>query len=325
MNPFRTILDVESSPFALNHAMKGLAIGSCFVENIGGWLQKVKFNLLTNPFGIAYNPISIGQQLTLLNNMDAYSADQLFFHNERWQSFDFHSRFSGSEKEMVIAQMNASFSVSKTRLTNADYLLITFGTANIYTHKKSDQVVANCHKVSNNEFEKKRLTVKEVMTVWQPLLESLFNASPSLKIIFTVSPVRHLKDGIIENQKSKAVLLLAIDNLVNQFDNSFYFPAYELVMDDLRDYRFFEKDMIHPNEVAIDYIKERFSGVYFDEKCKSIVDKIITIQNAVEHRAFNPSSEVHQVFVKKTLDKIEILEREYGFGFKIERDLLAAK
>jgi len=302
--------------------MKGLAIGSCFVENIGGWLLKVKFNLQTNPFGITYNPISISKQLTLLSNMETYPEAQLFLHNEFWQSFDHHSRFSGMNKNTVLSTINKSFLAAKTQLNNVNYLLITFGTANIYTHKKSNQVVSNCHKLPNNEFSKKRLTVKEIMAAWEPILQKFSDMPPLVNIIFTVSPVRHLRDGILENQRSKATLLLAIDNLVTKFDNCHYFPAYEIVIDDLRDYRFYDKDMIHPNEVAIDYIKEKFAATYFDENCKSIVDEIVAVQNAVGHKAFWPESEGHKAFVRQTLEKIEGLVDKYGFDFEEEVESL---
>ena len=319
MNSFRTPINIDIAQAEINHKMKGLAIGSCFVEHIGGWLQKTKFDLKTNPFGIVYNPISIGKQLSLLLDTNSFPSNQLFKVNELWHSFDHHSQFSGIDKQVVVSKINNTFTNAKTQLKDAHYLIITFGTANVYVEKKSNQIVSNCHKIPSNEFDKKRLTVKEIMTVWEPLLQQLKKASPELKIIFTVSPVRHLKNGIIENQRSKAVLLLAVDNLVAQSNNCHYFPAYEIMMDDLRDYRFYDKDMIHPNEVAIDYIKDKFAQCYFDEESKSLVKKIEDIQKAVAHKAFRPASDAHQDFLKNTAKKIELLEMNYDLDFSTER------
>ncbi len=299
--------------------MKGLSIGSCFVEHIGSWLQKTKFNLQLNPFGIAYNPISISRQIALLSEATSYPQDQLFQHQDLWHSFDHHSAFSGVDLEEVTSKINNAFAESRAQLKKADYLLITFGTANVYTHKKTNRIVSNCHKIPNTEFHKRRLTVKEIMTAWETFLKELITTAPNLKVIFTVSPVRHLKDGFIENQRSKAVLLLAIDNLVTQYENCHYFPSYEIIMDDLRDYRFYTKDMLHPNAVAIDYIKEKFANSFFSSECKSIVAKIKDIQKAVEHKAFQPDAVAHQHFLKKTLEKIEVLEGETGLDFSAER------
>lgn len=322
MNSFRTPIHIDTAPFSIQHKMEGLAIGSCFVYNIGGWLQKVKFNLLLNPFGITYNPISIGHQLSLLTKNSSYHSDQLFQHQEHWHSFDHHSSFSDIDKDLVVEKINNAFSKAVIQLKQADYLLLTFGTAHIYTHRKTQQVVSNCHKIPNSEFEKKRISVKEIMHCWEPIIQNLKNTSPQLKIIFTVSPIRHLKDGIVENQKSKATLLLAIDNMVRQFDTCFYFPAYEIMIDDLRDYRFYGKDMIHPSDIAIDYIKDKFADCYLDKKSRQLVDEIVKIQKAVEHKSFQPTSVAHQHFVKKTVEKMEILEKEYGFDFGLEREMV---
>ncbi len=299
--------------------MNGLAIGSCFVEHIGGWLRAVKFNLLLNPFGIVYNPISICRQLNLLLKENVYPLDQLFQHNELWHTFDHHSQFSGIDKATVLTNINNAFSKSKTQLKQADYLIVTFGTAHVYSLKNENHIVSNCHKIPNTNFDKQRLSVKEIMNAWTPLIETLKKTSPDLKILLTVSPVRHLKDGVIDNQRSKAILLLAIDNLVQQYDNCFYFPAYEIMMDDLRDYRFYAKDMIHPSDVAIDYIKEKFAATFLNVDSQLIVRKIEEIQSAVGHQPFQPNAIAHQDFLKKTREKMNALEQEFGIDFKEER------
>lgn len=313
MPTFRTVLPVKQTPISFNYQSNTLCIGSCFAENIGQLLIDSKFPCLLNPFGILYNPISIQQGLEMLLNEETYSRNTLFSNFGLWHSFDFHGEFSHPDKDIVLHQINESLANAKTFLRQTKRLILTFGTANVFIKKSTQQIVANCHKVPNQQFEKKRLTVTEIVNTLLPTLVKLKNVCPELEIIFTVSPVRHIKDGLIENQLSKATLLLATETLTKRLTFAHYFSAYELVLDDLRDYRFFEKDLIHPNEIAIQYIWEYFQQAYFSEKTSTIFNKIKKMVQASHHRPFHLQTEAHQQFVKKQLSIITQLEQQYAF------------
>ena len=244
MSKFRTIIPLERAPFLVDYQSSILGIGSCFIENIGGLLEKYKFPVHLNPFGILYNPISIKNSLVNIATGEGYTKDDLFFHNDLWHSFDHHSAFSHTNQATALAKINSTLTTSSQFLQKTNRLLLTFGTANVFINKTTNKIVANCHKLPNTSFEKKRLSVTEIVDQLFPILTHLKKQYSNLKVIFTVSPVRHIKDGFLENQRSKATLLLAIAELTQQLAFTHYFPAYELVLDDLRDYRFFEKDMV---------------------------------------------------------------------------------
>lgn len=313
MPTFRTVLPVKQTLISFNYQSNTLCIGSCFADNIGQLLVDNKFPCLLNPFGILYNPISIQQGLEMLLNEDIYPTNNLFSNLGVWHSFDFHGAFSHPDKNRALHLINASLTNAKTFLSQTKRLILTFGTANVFIKKSTQQIVANCHKVPNQQFEKKRLTVTEIVDGLLPTLVKLKNVCPELEIIFTVSPVRHIKNGLIENQLSKATLLLAIETLTKKLTFAHYFSAYELVLDDLRDYRFFEKDLIHPNEIAIQYIWEHFQQTYFSEKTTIIFNKIKKVVQASHHRSFHLQTEAHQQFVKKQLKIITQLEQQYAF------------
>ncbi len=319
MKDFRTILPFVSSAFEITHADKLLSIGSCFSENIGDQLLNNKFPIIVNPYGILFNPISIIQSLQQIINNKQFSESDIFYHNQHWQSFYHHGRFSNINKTTCLNNINNAITTSNQQVQNLDYLILTLGTANVFVHKKSNQIVANCHKVPNSEFERKRLNVDEITTAFEPIFNQLKTINPKLKIIFTVSPVRHIRDGLVENQRSKATLLLAIDTLVAQYDFASYFPAYELVLDDLRDYRFFNADMIHPSKLAIDYVWNYFSEIYFSNKTKQIIHQIDKIIQAKNHRPFDEDSKMHQNFIQNQIDKIHQLKKQYSFlDFKMD-------
>jgi hypothetical protein len=319
MKDFRTILPFVSSAFEITHADKLLSIGSCFSENIGDQLLNNKFPIIVNPYGILFNPISIIQSLQQIINNKQFSESDIFYHNQHWQSFYHHGRFSNINKTTCLNNINNAITTSNQQVQNLDYLILTLGTANVFVHKKSNQIVANCHKVPNSEFERKRLNVDEITTAFEPIFNQLKTINPKLKIIFTVSPVRHIRDGLVENQRSKATLLLAIDTLVAQYDFASYFPAYELVLDDLRDYRFFNADMIHPSKLAIDYVWNYFSEIYFSNKTKQIIHQIDKIIQAKNHRPFDEDSKMHQNFIQNQIDKIYQLKKQYSFlDFKMD-------
>ncbi|MEY4905250.1 MAG: hypothetical protein RLZZ292_3065 [Bacteroidota bacterium] len=311
---FRTILPSTPSLLRLGHEDCILAIGSCFTENIGAYLEKAKFKIAINPFGIVYNPISMADTLFyLLNNKDFEVEKNIFEHQGIWSSFLHHSSFSALTKEGIIEKIQGELIKSQAFFSKTNRLLITFGSATVYENKESTQIVANCHKLPAHTFIKRRLSIEEITATYGRLLTELQANNPSLEIIFTVSPIRHIRDGLVENQRSKATLLLAIDALCARFERVHYFPAYELLLDDLRDYRFFENDLIHPTAFATQYIWEYFSETYFNSTTKEIIEALKKIYMAAAHRPFQPDSAAHQNFLEIHQENIEIFNAKYPF------------
>lgn len=304
---FRTEIPITPSEFEISHQNKILMMGSCFVENISAKLIDGGFNVDVNPFGIAYNPISVLQNLRDLIHKKEYTSNDIFLNQGVYNSFSHHSRFSHPDSEMVIQNVNLSIKHSSQFLKEADYLYVTFGTSYAYYLQSTGKVVANCHKLPANTFFRKRLTPQEIVQDWNVFVREIKDINPVLKIIFTISPIRHWKDGAYENQVSKSVLFLAVDELIKENENVYYFPSYELVMDDLRDYRFYSEDMLHPNSQAIQYIWEKFSEIYFSKDTLSLAKEWDNIQQAFKHRPFNSESEEY----KKFLQNAEIRKREF--------------
>lgn len=321
-NAFRTILQTESSPFQINHKSGVLCMGSCFAENIFERLNGFKFNTLLNPFGIIFNPISMVKSLEiLLDENRLFEEKDLFQHLGGWHSFQHHGSFSNPNEEVVLEKINNALLEARTFLKKAEFLILTFGTSNVFVSEKTRQVVANCHKVPQKYFIHKKLSSDEIILTLDDVFRKITGVFPNLKIITTVSPVRHVRDGLIANQVSKAKLLVALDNLSSLHSHLAYFPSYEIMMDDLRDYRFYKKDLIHPNEMAVDYIWEFFSKTFFTEKTIELNSKLEKINMAKTHRPFHPESEEHLKFKKNQLGKIEELEKGFPFlDFENEKD-----
>jgi hypothetical protein len=323
---FRTELQLKKSSFEITHQNKLLSIGSCFSENIGERLLNYKFSIMVNPYGILFNPISIAQSMQQIIDNQEFSESDIFYHNQRWQSFYHHGRFANADKESCLNDINAAIKEAHQHIQDLDYLVLTFGTANVFVYKESSQIVANCHKVPNNEFERKRLNINEITTAFEPIFNQLKTINPKLKVIFTVSPVRHIRDGLVENQRSKATLLLAVDELVKKYNFVSYFPAYELVLDDLRDYRFFKEDMIHPSKLAIDYVWDYFSKTYFSESTNELNHQIDKIIQAKNHRPFDENANNHQKFIRNQIQKIYQFKKKYPFlDFEKELNLFEGK
>lgn len=316
---FRTKLQPQPFDKKLAYGDQIMLIGSCFSENIGRRLEQFKFEVNSNPFGILYNPVSIANGLQRLVVGEKLSEKDLFFHLERWHSFQFHSRFSGAEAESCLSTMNLQIEQGKKFLSQSGWLIVTLGTAWAYREKEGRQIVGNCHKLSAQQFEKELLSSVEIVQQFKTVLNQLKIMNPNLKVMFTVSPVRHLKDGFVENNRSKGILLNAVAELTDQNDHCFYFPSYELVMDDLRDYRFFEEDMVHPNQLAIEYIWERFKEVAITQQSVELMERVVKIVQASQHRPFNVNSEAHQKFVRKQLLLIEELENVHRLNFSEEK------
>lgn len=320
MKTYRTVLNAVKSNDEIAHQNKLLSMGSCFSENIGERLLDYKFSVIVNPYGILFNPIAIAQSLRQIIDYRKFSESDIFYYNQRWQSFFHHGRFANVDKKTCLNDINTAIKQTHQHIQNLDYLMLTLGTANVFVHKKSNQIVANCHKVPSSEFERKRLAINEITADFEPIFNQLKTINPNLKIIFTVSPIRHIRDGLVENQRNKATLLLAVDELVKEYDFVSYFPAYELVLDDLRDYRFFKDDMIHPSKLAIDYVWDYFKKTYFSEKTSELNRQIDRLIQAKNHRPFEERSESHQKFIQNQIQKIRQLEKQFSF-LNFEKEL----
>lgn len=317
---FRTTLKLPKSNNQITHQSRLMSVGSCFSEHIGVRLSSAKFSVTMNPHGILFNPISIADSLTQIIDNYHFSESDIFFHNEKWQSFYHHGRFAKANKNDCLTAINSSIHSAHRTLQSLDFLLVTFGTANVFEYRKEGRVVANCHKVANSEFERKRLQIHEITTAFEPILNTLKAINPTLKVILTVSPVRHIRDGLIENQRSKSTLLLSVEELVRRFDFVEYFPSYELLMDDLRDYRFYKADMIHPSTIAVDYVWQHFADAYFSENTKQLIRAIHKIIQAKQHRPFDETSDSYQQFLEIQLSKISHLTAAHPF-LNFEEDI----
>jgi hypothetical protein len=260
---FRTLIHPEKYEFEIDYNSRIMFIGSCFAENIGRRMEKLKFKVDINPFGIIYNPVSVKNALDKLILLNEFKEDDLFYFNERWSSFLHHGSFSGIDKNATLDRINKRLILSSEFLRSTDFLFITFGTAWVYEYKKSNSIVSNCHKIPNKEFVKYCLKAESIIDDYKELHKQVKLINKDLKFIYTLSPVRHLKDGFIENSMSKAILRYAISEIVNTQSNAYYFPAYEIQMDDLRDYRFYDTDLVHPNNTASEYIYSFFSESFF--------------------------------------------------------------
>lgn len=319
---FRTALDINPFPQRITYGQKILLAGSCFTEHIAKYLTDSKFDTLGNPNGILFNPISITASIVGYIEEKLYKQDELFYFNERWTSWDHHSRFSHTDAATALEQINTSQRNAHQLLHKADWLIVTLGSAFVYEftekpsplypadHRQTD-VVANCHKVPADKFRKRLLTVEEALTALDNLMHRMFIFNPGIKIIFTISPVRHLRDGLVENNKSKAVLIQAVHHIVEKFEKLFYFPAYELVIDDLRDYRFYTEDMVHPNHLATDYVWEKFTTACIDPSAYALMKEMQKINAAILHRPFNSTSAAHQQFLKTHFLKVKQLQELY--------------
>lgn len=282
----------------IDYNSKILLIGSCFAEHIGNKLDYFKFQNLQNPFGILFHPLAIETLITNAINEKEYIEDDVFYLNEQWHCFDAHSKLSNVSKAGLLKELNENIKSTFQQINDSTHIIITLGTAWVYRHVETDSVVANCHKVPQKKFVKELLSVVEVSESLQAIVSLIKCVNPKAVIIFTVSPVRHLKDGFVENTQSKARLITAVHEVVEPRELIHYFPSYEMMMDELRDYRFFDADMVHPNAIAIDYIWEKFQKVWIAESALTTMEEIDTIQKGLLHRPFNRNSEAHQHFLQ---------------------------
>ena len=309
---FQTVIGIPEFKWKSGYSKKNIFIGSCFTENIGNQMAALNYDVDINPFGILYNPISVANGIRFLLQNKEFSNEDLIQHDGLWHSFFHHGKFSFSNKNQTLATINNQIKTSSKFLEKANFLFITFGTAWIYKFKKTGKAVSNCHKIPAKEFDRIRLSVNEIVEEHQQLLAEIWKINRSLKVVFTVSPIRHWKDGAIENQRSKATLLLAIDQIVkNSKENCAYFPSYEIVMDELRDYRFYAEDMIHVSDVAIKHIWRKFEKALIAEESQKISKEIKKIKAAANHKPFNKFTKEHLKFQQEQLSKLKLFEQKH--------------
>lgn len=310
---FTTRVPIAKSAHPIDYNSKIVSIGSCFAENIGAKFSYFKFNNLVNPFGIIFNPVAIENLVSRIVNKQEFTKEAIFFHNDLWHCYEVHSELSHPEKEIMIQNLNQILEETHQHLAQATHIVITYGTSWVYRNKASEKIVANCHKVPQIQFDKELLSIDTIETSIQNTIGLIGSINPNCNIIFTISPVRHIKDGFVENQRSKAHLITALHQTINQKQQTTnYFPSYEIMMDELRDYRFYAEDMLHPNQTAIDYIWERFSENYVSEACFKTMEEVDGIQKALSHRPFNPNSDAHQKFLVNLQGRINKLQQQFS-------------
>ena len=306
---FTTKIPIQKSNFPIDYDSKIMLLGSCFAENMGEKFEYFKFQTIVNPFGIIFNPVSLEKLIRRSIEKRKFTENDIFFHNDLWHCFEVHSELSNSDKDVFLESLNDLISSTNKKLSDSTHIIITLGTSWVYRLRQaqsdSDGVVANCHKVPQKEFTKELLSIQQIEESIESIISLVHSVNPNCKFIFTVSPVRHIKDGFIENTLSKAHLISAIHKIINHHPlPNTYFPAYEIMMDELRDYRFYGEDMLHPNQTAIDYIWIQFFQNYISESEFGLMNAICEIQRALKHRPFNPNTERHQNFLSSLETKI---------------------
>ena len=311
-NAFRTEILLKKAAISLQHKDNILLVGSCFAENIGEKLLNCKFKTEVNPFGILFNPASIAQSLNILaDNTFSFKEEHLHFHNGEWFSFFHHGKFSHTDKFACLDNLNITLQHQRAFLQKTQFLIITLGSAVVYSYQGN--VVANCHKLPQKEFKKSMLGIEEIVSELSNSIQKIRKINPDIQIIFTISPVRYIKDDMVENTLSKAHLTVAVHQLIEKTENSYYFPAYEIMMDDLRDYRFYANDMIHPSSLAIDYIWDKFSEMFFEKSTLTINGMIHDVLLAKNHRLKNPCSQESKKFKTEQIQKIHQIQNQYPY------------
>lgn len=295
-----------------------LLVGSCFTEHIGNSLGELKFRVLQNPNGILFDPNSVCRSLVSYIENRQYADGDLFCENEVWNSWDHHSRFSHVQKERCLERINESQVAAHQFLKEADWLIVSLGTA--FSYRLTTEAagpkglgVANCHRAPAAWFHKHLMTIEEIISGWDNTIHRLFQFNPELRILFTISPVRHIRDGVIDNNRSKARLIESVQHLVNKFDRLYYFPAYELVIDVLRDYRFFDIDLVHPNYMATQYVMDQFAASCIDAESRKLMEQVRRIVTARKHRPQQPYTKAHQKFLRQHLEECQQLQAAYPF------------
>ena len=311
---FTTKIPVQKSTFPIDYDSKVMLLGSCFAENMGKKFDYFKFQATTNPFGIIFNAVSLEKLIRRAVENRTFTENDIFFHNELWHCFDVHSELSNSDKDAFLESLNDIIRSTNKQLNDSTHIIITLGTSWVYRNIESNEIVANCHKVPQKQFTKELLSIHQIEESLQSIISLIHSVNPNCNFIFTVSPVRHIKDGFAENTLSKAHLIAAIHKTITNHPSPItYFPAYEIMMDELRDYRFYAEDMLHPSQTAIDYIWIQFFENYISESVFGLMKEICSIQKGLQHRPFNPNTESHQKFLNQLDLKIKAIKNQYPF------------
>lgn len=308
---FTTRIPIEKSRNPISYDSKIVSLGSCFAENMGEKFGYFKFESSVNPFGIIFNPVSIEKLVSRVVSQEKFTEEDIFFYNDLWHCFEVHSELSNQDKEELLNKLNLLLKEFHFQISKSTHFQITYGTSWVYRNKTSANIVANCHKVPQNQFEKEILSVPTIEKSIRNTIDLIRKINPDCAFIFTVSPVRHIKDGFVENQQSKSHLISALHSSIFHLPSSDYFPSYEILMDELRDYRFYAEDMLHPSQTAIDYIWSRLAESTISEESHSVMEEVDSIRKALAHRSFNPDSEAHQKFLKNLQGKIQSLQQRF--------------
>ncbi len=310
---FTTQVPIEKSNQPIDYSSKIVLLGSCFAENMGEKFDYFKFQTTTNPFGIIFNSVSIECLIHRAVHQLEFRDEDVFYHNESWHCFEVHSDLNDFSKELLVSKLNRLLHHFRIQLEEATHIIFTYGTSWVYRNASTNQIVANCHKVPQSQFEKELLSIETTQQSIQNSVELIQKLNPTCNFIYTISPVRHLKDGFAENQRSKAHLISALHTSISQLPSSNYFPSYEIMMDELRDYRFYADDLLHPSQSAIDYIWIKFYENYVAENQHALMNQVCEIQRALKHRPFNPTSESHQKFLTHLNQKIQKVQEQLPF------------
>ena len=308
---FTTKIPISKYQNPIDYNAKIMSLGSCFAENMGAKFEYFKFQNAVNPFGIIFNPVSIEKLIFRIVNQQKFTKSDIFYYDERWHCYEVHSQLSNPNKEEFLKNLNQILEKAKNQIFELSHCIITYGTSWVYRHKASNKIVANCHKLPQSQFDKELLSVEIIEKSIQNTIALIQKINPNCYFIFTVSPVRHIKDGFVENNISKAHLISALHFSVSQHQTLNYFPSYEIVMDELRDYRFYSSDMLHPNQTAIDYIWMRFFEQYVAEKEFDTMKQVYEVQKALQHRPFDTTSINYLKFLENLSGKINKLAIKY--------------
>ena len=317
---FQLPIQIDPLPIPFSYKDRILLIGSCFTEHIGNRLTEFKFETLQNPNGILFDPYSVSGSLVSYIRNKEYTANDLVYLNELWQSWQHHSSFSDIDREKALDNINSSIREAHEFLKNAKWLVITFGTSFSYQLVENELPVANCHRAPSALFRKHLMSIEEIKSVLDNCFHQLFHFNPNLQILLTVSPVRHVRDGVVDNNRSKARLIETVHHFVSKFNRLYYFPAYELVTDVLRDYRFYDADMVHPNYQATSFVLEQFGKYCIDEGSQKIMEEVQKIITAYKHRPFQPETSAHKQFLQNNLHKTLDLQKRFPF-LKFEKEI----
>ena len=312
---FFTPVNIPKLELQIDYNADVLLIGSCFAENIARKLSFYQFRHTLNPWGILFHPLAIEKLLVTALEKESLNDEHIFCHQDIWRSFDTHSSLNALSKENMMTLLHQQTDLMGDKIRQATHIVITLGTAWAYRNKISQKYVANCHKIPQSEFSKELLSVEEIYRSLKNIVDGIKSVNPDCQLIFTISPVRHIKDGIVENQRSKAHLIASLHEFLynEKSGKCYYFPAYEIMMDELRDYRFYAEDKLHPNQTAIDFIWEKFTESCIDVKVLDDMKKVEEIQKSLQHKPFNPNAENHQKFLLNLQQKIKHLEQKFPF------------